>query len=121
MAGSEDRFTQQAIRLIERHLDEADWSVEQFASEMNISYSLLNQKLKHIVGITAVEFVREIRFKEARRLMLAGNHEIATVAYMVGFSDPKYFGRVFKKRFGMTPSAFIAECKERRSSDEATA
>lgn len=121
VAGSEDRFTQQAIRLIERHLDEADWSVEQFASEMNISYSLLNQKLKHIVGITAVEFVREIRFKEARRLMLAGNHEIATVAYMVGFSDPKYFGRVFKKRFGMTPSAFIAECKERRSSDEATA
>lgn len=113
LASAEDRFTQQAIRLIESHLDEVDWSVDAFASEMHISYSLLNRKLKHIVGISAVEFVREIRFREARRLMKSGNHEIATVAYMVGFSDPKYFGRVFKKRFGITPSAYIAECEKK--------
>lgn len=97
-------FLQQATAAVERHLDDCEWTIEEFAAEMCLSHTALFQKLKSTVGLSLVEFIREIRLKKACQLIESGYHNIATVSYMVGFSDPKYFTRVFKKRFGIPPS-----------------
>ena len=97
-------FLQQATAAVERHLDDCEWTIEDFAAEMCLSHTALFQKLKSTVGLSLVEFIREIRLKKACQLIESGHHNIATVSYMVGFSDPKYFTRVFKKRFGIPPS-----------------
>ena len=102
----EVRFLQQATAVIERHLDDCDWNIDSFASEMCLSHTALFQKLKQAVGLSPLEFLREIRLKKACQLICEGNHNIASISYMVGFSDPKYFTRVFKKRFGIPPSRY---------------
>lgn len=63
-----------------------------------------------ITGLTPVEFVREVRLKRAVQLMDSDGYTVSQIAYMTGFSDPKYFGRCFKKMMGMTPT----EYKERK-------
>ncbi len=102
----EIRFLNQATAVVERHMDNDGWTIEDFASEMCLSHTSLFQKMKSIVGLSPVEFIREVRLKKACSLIREGSHNIATISYMVGFSDPKYFTRVFKKRFGVPPSQY---------------
>lgn len=97
-------FLQQATAAVERHMDDCEWTIESFAAEMCLSHTALFQKMKNTVGLSPVEFIREVRLKKACQLIESGHHNIATISYMVGFSDPKYFTRVFKKRFGIPPS-----------------
>ena len=103
---SEVRFLHDATRIIEAHIDDCEWTIESFAAEMCLSHTLLFQKVKSAVGLSPIEFIREVRLKRACELIADGHHNIATVSYMVGFSDPKYFTRVFKKRFGVPPSKY---------------
>ena len=102
----EIRFLNEATAIIERHIDDGDWSIEDFASEMCLSHTSLFQRMKSVVGLSPVEFIREVRLKRACQLIDEGNHNITSISYMVGFSDPKYFTRVFKKRFGVPPSQY---------------
>lgn len=104
--GSEERFLRQATAVVEAHLDDENWSIESFATELCISHTVLYQKLKAAVGLSPIEFIREVRLKRACQLIREGQHNIASISYMVGFSDPKYFTRVFKKRFGTPPSQY---------------
>ena len=115
----EIRFLHQATAVIERHLDDCDWTIEAFASEMCLSHTALFQKLKMAVGISPLEFVREIRLKKACQLICEGDHNIASISYMVGFSDPKYFTRVFKKRFGIPPSQYGERLGDAELAEEA--
>ena len=75
---------------------------------MNMSNSTLYRKIKGLTGMSPKEFIRNIRFKYACRLLLEKSSSVAEVAYMVGFSDAKYFSICFKKEFGMTPSKYIS-------------
>lgn len=102
----EVRFLRQATAVVEAHLDDEDWSIDPFATELCISHTVLYQKLKSAVGLSPIEFIREVRLKKACQLIREGHHNIASISYMVGFSDPKYFTRVFKKRFGTPPSQY---------------
>jgi AraC-like DNA-binding protein len=58
---------------------------------------------KHL-GMTPNQWLSELRFREARRLLARGGMRVAEVARQAGFSDPLYFSRAFRKRFGIPPS-----------------
>jgi AraC-like DNA-binding protein len=53
-----------------------------------------------------VDFIREIRVKRAAQLIRSDVYNFSQIAYMTGFSDPKYFSRCFKKHMGVTPSEY---------------
>ncbi|MBR5849862.1 MAG: response regulator, partial [Alistipes sp.] len=99
-------FMRKATAVIEAHLDNCEWSIDDFASEMCLSSPALYRKLRAVVDLSPVEFVREVRLKKACQLIRERHHSIAAISDMVGFSDPKYFTRVFKKRFGIPPSQY---------------
>ena len=80
---------------------------------MNMSYSTLYRKIKGVTGMSPKEFIRNIRFKYACRLLLEKTATVSEVAFMVGFTDAKYFSISFKKEFGMTPSQYIAEHRKK--------
>lgn len=105
-------FIARARALVMQHLDDADWTIEAFAREMNLSQPVFSNKLRTQTGMLPNDLIREIRMEEACRLIRAGGHDIATISYMVGFSDPKYFTRVFKKQYGVPPSKFREETTE---------
>lgn len=99
-------FLDKALEVVYQHLDNPEFDVAMFCSLTNTSKTLLYSKLKTLTGQSATEFVRNIRLKEARQMLLDPNNtlSVAEVSYQVGFNDPLYFSRCFKKYFGIPPS-----------------
>jgi len=99
-------YLEKAIKVVYENLDNSEFDVPQFCQLMNSSKTLLYSKLKSLTGQSATEFVRNIRLKEAKKLLQnnARQHTISEISYMVGFNDPLYFSRCFRKYFGFPPS-----------------
>lgn len=96
-----------AMQIVERHLADTEFDVSTFASELGLSRTLLFTKLKGITGQTPNEFVLSVRLRHAMtRLKSDPRASVAEVAYDTGFSSPSYFIRCFRKKFGMTPTAY---------------
>ena len=104
---TEHSFINKLIECIELHLTDSDFDLGYIASELNVSKSTMNRKIKAITGMTPMDFVRNIRLKFACKLLKSGDKNISEIAYSVGFSNPKYFSTCFKEEFGLTPSEFI--------------
>lgn len=103
---ADQEFLDKSIRIVYENLDNSEFDVPQFCQLMHVSKSLLYSKLKSLTGQSATEFVRNIRLKEARKLLMNNGHlqTIAEISYRVGFNDPLYFSRCFRKYFGVPPS-----------------
>lgn len=99
-------FLEQAVRFVEDNIDNVEMTIEEFASALKMSRTVFYRKLKTIVGLTPVDFVREIRIKRAAQLIDSNEYTFSQIAYMSGFNDPKYFTKCFKKHFGVTPSEY---------------
>ena len=94
------------------HIDATDLKIDDIASAMGMSRSVLYSKLKTVVGMTPIDFVRHIRLMKATELLRDTNDTLASIAYNVGFSDPKYFSKVFKKEVGVIPSEYRERTKK---------
>ncbi len=93
--------------IVESHLGDSHFTVRKLCREAGISHPQLHRKLKARTGLSPVQYIRHIRLKHARRLLLSDSSlSIADIAYDTGFSDPDYFSKVFRREFGCTPSEF---------------
>jgi AraC-like DNA-binding protein len=107
IASDDEKFLQDAIACVNRHLSDTDFDVPQFIDEMATSRTTLHKKLKSLTGLNTTGFVRSIRLKAACNIMDGNkNIRISDLAYQVGFNDPKYFSICFKKEFGMQPTEY---------------
>lgn len=79
-------------------------SVDLLCKEFHYSRSSLFTLFKNESGLSVMEFVNETRLNKAKELL--STHSVSKVAEMVGISDNNYFSRIFKKRYGITPSQF---------------
>ncbi|WP_418263628.1 hybrid sensor histidine kinase/response regulator transcription factor [Flavobacterium faecale] len=105
-------FLEKTIEIINKNMDNPEYSVEKFSLDVGMSRSVLFNKIKSITGESTSEFIRIIRIKHAASLIISGRYSITEVVFMVGFSDPKYFRTCFKKQFGKTPSEYLKSFKE---------
>lgn len=103
---ADQAFLDKSIRIVFENLDNSEFDVPQFCQQMHMSKTLLYSKLKSLTGQSATEFVRNIRLKESKKLLVNNSHQqtIAEISYRVGFNDPLYFSRCFRKYFGFPPS-----------------
>ncbi|MDR2450021.1 MAG: response regulator [Prevotellaceae bacterium] len=96
-------FLDKAMQIVERELDNSDFSINEFCRNLAMSRTSVYNKLKALTNQAPNDFIRIIRLNKAKELLLSKKYTIAEVAYMVGFSDPKYFSVSFKKQFGCNP------------------
>jgi AraC family transcriptional activator of pobA len=82
------------------------WQVGQYAAALRVTPTRLNRLCLRIAGSSAFEIAQERLLLEACRQLTYLPASIATIAYELGFQDPAYFSRLFKKRFGATPSEY---------------
>lgn len=107
ITSDDEKFLQDAIDCVNRHLDDPEFDVTQFVNEMATSRTTLHKKMKSLTGLNTTSFVRSIRLKAACKIMDENkNIRISDLAYKVGFNDPKYFSICFKKEFGMQPTEY---------------
>jgi len=93
-------------KVILKNLDNEAFSVNDILKEVGIGRTLLHVKLKSVVGLSATEFINNIRIKESVKLLLSGCN-ISEAAYSTGFSSPGYYTHCFKKIFGVSPTEYL--------------
>ena len=99
------------MQLVEQHYRN-DWSVERYAQELEISTVYLNQVCRQVSSHTALEIIHQRILLEAKRSLLYTVMTISQVSDYLGFSDPTYFSRFFKRLTGLSPKDFRADKKE---------
>lgn len=107
MNSLDEDLLRKAIEVVERNMDNVEFSTEQFAREMNMSRSNLHLKLKAITGKSAIDFIHKIRFGRACQLLKEGKYSVSEISYMVGYNTPSYFAARFKKYMGCLPTEYI--------------
>ena len=90
--------------VVEARLADSALSVEDLASDMNISRVQLYRKVKALTGSSPVELLRTARLNRGYQMLLTTDKTISEVAYAVGFTAPSYFTKCFKDEFGVSPS-----------------
>ncbi|HWB28283.1 MAG TPA: two-component regulator propeller domain-containing protein [Chitinophagaceae bacterium] len=110
---TEEDFMRKAAAILETNISNPDFSVENWCRELHLSRTSLYKKIITCTGMTPIGFIRNFRLKRAAYLLEAGRYNIAEVAYMVGFNNPKYFARYFKEEFGVLPSVYQADKRKK--------
>ncbi|MCU7552121.1 ATP-binding protein [Chitinophagaceae bacterium LB-8] len=108
----DEKFLKQALEIVEKHMDDPEFSVEDFSREMYMNRVTLYRKILSLTGKTPIEFIRSIRLKRAAQLLEKSGLSIAEIAYEVGFNNPKTFTKLFKEEFRMLPSQYVANKKD---------
>lgn len=101
-----NRTVTRVIRCMYRHLGE-NLTLEQMADHAGISKSSLNSAFRICTGHSPMDFYIHLKMKEACKLLRSGGGYIYEVAHSLGYQDPYYFSRLFKKVVGVSPREYL--------------
>ncbi|MCU4174293.1 two-component regulator propeller domain-containing protein [Carboxylicivirga sp. N1Y90] len=104
----DEDFMQKVNHVVSEFYADPTFDIETFASKMFVSRSLLYKKLKALTNVSPNEYINVSRLKKSIPLLKSKKYQVAEVAVMVGFNDPKYFSRVFKKFYKCSPSEYVS-------------
>lgn len=110
--GRDMQFIEGVTHAVEQNISDPDLDVEKLAQYMNISRTILYNRFKETLNTTPANFISEFRMKRAIQLLTAGQYRVSEVATMCGFTDAKYFARIFKQKMGVTPVKYLNRGKD---------
>ena len=104
--GSDCHFFMNLSKIINDNLNQSKFTSEILYTSLGYSKSQASRKIKSLTGMTPNQVIQEFRLLLAINTLLLSNKTIAEIGYESGFNSPTYFTRVFKKRFGISPTRF---------------
>lgn len=107
----DQEFIKHVSSFIDDNIGNNKLCVADITTEMNVSRSLLHIKMKNLLDMSISEFITHKRIKYACRLLNEG-YNITETAYKVGFSDPNYFSKKFKKEMDTSPSDYVKSLRQ---------
>jgi AraC-like DNA-binding protein len=107
--GDTRRISRAIGRLRERYNEPL--KIDEVARELGMSVSGFHHHFKSVTSMSPLQFQKQIRLQEARRLMLGEELDAASAGHRVGYEDPAYFSREYKKLFGAPPQRDIARLR----------
>ncbi|NJM14185.1 MAG: response regulator [Bacteroidales bacterium] len=111
----DEEFLKKAIKLVDDNISDTGFGVVQLSAEIGMSRSNLFRKLKAITGQKPNDFIRDIRLKRAAFLLVNSHFNVSEVAYQVGFNELGYFGKAFRKYFGMSATDFAKTTRKTKA------
>ena len=106
VSSTDETFLKDAITYIEDNVKDSSIDGTILAKELGVSKSVLYKKIKELTDQTVHEFIKSIRLKYAAQYFLKTDYTSKDIYVMVGFKDPNYFSKSFKKQFGLSPREF---------------
>lgn len=102
LGGQREHAVSRAITWIRDHYDEP-LKIADLAESVHLSPSVLHRRFKAATVMSPLQYQKQVRLLEARRLLLSGELEAASVAYQVGYESPSQFSREYRRLFGASP------------------
>jgi len=100
------KFLQRLLDIVESHLSDETFGVEELCKEIGMSSPSLWRKIQGLFNKNPNQFIRSIRLQHAQQMLEENAGNIAEISLAVGFSNPSYFARCFQEQFGKSPSHF---------------
>ena len=107
----DEQLIKKVMTWLEENVADADVTVDQLATYVGMGRTSMYNKIKGLTGKSPVELIQDFRLEKATYYLKSGQYSVSETSYKVGFSDPGYFSRTFKKHFGMTPADYIKQNK----------
>ena len=102
----DDKFLTRAVKIIDQHISNPDFSVRMFGKELGMSRTQLHRKIKALTNHSPHMFIRLMRLNRAAFSLSKDTGNVSDVAYEVGFTNLSHFSKTFKEHFGYTPSEY---------------
>ena len=104
LSEQDQQLLHQVVECVKKGIDNGKFSIETIASDVCLSRSQLNRRVKAITGVTTQQYVNRVRLEQARELLADPTIQVSEVAYQCGFDDVASFSRSFRRAFGVSPS-----------------
>jgi signal transduction histidine kinase/DNA-binding response OmpR family regulator len=108
LSSIDEEFMKRVLLVINEHISEEEFSIEEFEGEFTMSRAQIHRKLKALIGKSPSRFIRSVRLAKAKRMMAEREGNMSEIAYSVGFGSPAYFSKCFKEEYGYSPSDFFS-------------
>jgi AraC-like DNA-binding protein len=107
-------YTSPIARAIQRLREDFDQQlrIDDVAQEVGMSVSGFHHQFKAVTSVTPLQFQKQIRLQEARRLMLGEDLDATSTAFRVGYNDASHFSREYKRLFGLPPMSDVERMRE---------
>lgn len=112
--GSSTSQISNVIEHIMHHYDQS-FRIEDLADIASMSISSLHRHFKEVTAMSPIQFQKQIRLQEARRLLLSESTDAADVAFRVGYESPSQFSREYSRMFGLPPKEDIKRLREKNN------
>ena len=107
----DEQLISKVMTWLEENVSDTEVTVEQLASYVGMGRTSMYNKIKGLTGKSPVELILNFRMEKATYYLKSGQYSVSETSYKVGFSDPGYFSRSFKKHFGITPADYMKQYK----------
>lgn len=109
----DQQFLADLTKVIENNIHEHVLNAALISEELCMSHSVVYKKIKALTGLSLIEFIRDFKLKRAAILLIKYQMNVSDVCYKVGFSDRRYFSKLFKAKFGQSPSEYAKSDTDR--------
>lgn len=101
-----------ARAFFDEHYNE-EISIEQYAVSRNMSTSWFNRSFRSAVGTSPMQYILDVRIRNAQTLLETTDYSVTSIASLVGYENPIYFSRLFRKAKGLSPSKYRKTFREK--------
>ena len=112
-------FIEKLNKALEANIKNSQFHIGDIAEEMFLSQSTFYRRIKTLFKISPNEYIRQFRLQKAAEMLSKGEYTVNNVCFEVGFSSIAYFSSCFKKRFGQSPTQYLASVKDKTDSAKA--
>jgi signal transduction histidine kinase/ligand-binding sensor domain-containing protein/DNA-binding response OmpR family regulator len=104
LSSIDEQFMKRVLQVINEHISEEDFSIEELGTEAAMSRWQIYKKIKALTGRSPSILIRSVRLVKSKKMIKDHKGTISEIAYSVGFSSPAYFSKCFSEEFGYPPS-----------------
>jgi AraC-like DNA-binding protein len=106
LSPNDEKFIKHMKVCVEQVWNKSEITMPDFTRDVGVSKSQLTRKIRALTGLSPKDFLNEVRLRNSVRMMKDEGRNVSEAAIEIGFSNPSYFTKVFRKRFGKAPSDF---------------